>query len=411
MMPESERNALSFHVQIQFGMLQIKPKLTSDKAIRQKVRRVLSYSTNVLDIIPYQYRNYIKNSDKITDDITYGVELETSSRLNASKLIDAQKTLFFACKQDGSISGSFDNRNELVTVPATLKQQKRLWASFFDNVNYADFDCSARTTNGMHVHISRDAFSQHLTNLHLQQFTFFFIRPSNRDFIYKISERDQVHHMVQYSGFPEVTGKRKNLEKALDSNGNMRGAINLRKGPTIEVRIFKGLVSYATIAKNLEFVDALVEYTRPKHSGYSTLTSYHFIQWLNSLEPSRYRILRQFIFKHFNPRNLEIHQKFSKVIDIACGKMTSDHLYRPLSHTLFLERLNGIQNVSSEEIKYITNLFPQDIGFNPLLGKFVRGTNKAAILGDMDLPLQAMYAKNQKEIKPVVSYNSMPQPF
>jgi hypothetical protein len=67
--------------------------------------------------------------------------------------------------------------------------------------------------------------------------------------------------------------------------------------------------------------------------------------------------------------------------------------------------------VSNEEIKYITNLFPQDIGFNPLLGKFVRGTNKAAILGDMDLPLQAMYAKNQKEIKPTISYSSTPQPF
>src|SRR5690606_7842826 len=70
-------------------------------------------------------------------------------------------------------------------------------------------------------------------------------------------------------------------------NGGKHVSLNLGKSSTIEVRLFKGIVSWTSILKNLEFVDSLVEFT--KNSGFSNLSLSDYLKYLKSLPSTNYR--------------------------------------------------------------------------------------------------------------------------
>lgn len=255
---------------------------------RGLIERVLNYSTNVLDLLNYSIRG--PKEDKAT---LYGVELEACSDYQPKEIIDAQKALFFILKQDGSITGSKPERYEMVTVPATLKAHKRLWAEFFEKIDYEKFDTTKDTGNGMHVHIDRKAFK---SKAHLNRFIWFVTNPANYDFIYLLSERPSKNNLVQWAPFPNYDIRRSKIHNcriATSRNSNMRGAVHLKSNKTVEVRLFKGIVSYATIVKNLEFVDSIFEYTRTSTLVQMCLGDY--LAWLSATPKNRYATLKTFL--------------------------------------------------------------------------------------------------------------------
>jgi hypothetical protein len=254
---------------------------------RTSLSRVLSYSTNVLDHLPYTI-----TGPKEPKAPLYGVELEACGDYSAGDLIAAQKDLFFIMKQDGSIHGSKPNCYEMVTVPATMKAHKRLWAEFFEKIDYTKFDTSKDTGNGMHVHIDRKSFTKN----HLNRFTWFITNPGNDDFMLAISERPTKANYQEWARTPNHFGHTTKITAsryASSTNGSLRGAVHCKGTKTVEVRIFKGIVSYATIVKNLEFVDSVFDYTSTTMLCQLSLANY--LSWLKKTPKNKYQMLKTFI--------------------------------------------------------------------------------------------------------------------
>ena len=300
---------------------------------RRRMERVLNYSANVLEYLPYT----IKGPKEGTATL-YGVELEANGDYSAKDLIKAQKDLFFFCKSDSSVYGSKANNYELVTVPASMKAHKRLWAEFFEQIDYSKFDCTKDTGNGMHVHIDRKAFS----NASLRRFTWFMINPAHFDFMLAVSERPSKNNFNEWAAMPNLlnrTTKHKAARECVVANGRIRGAVHYKGSKTVEIRIFKGIVSYATIVKNIEFVDSIVSFTRDNMHSQLTLQKYY--DWLQATPKNKYETLKTFIAE-------------LKMNDILAAATIQDYLWDDRNDTVTEEKLNKAPfRVTNAHITYL----------------------------------------------------------
>lgn len=260
-----------------------------------------------------------------------GVELEVerkSSTYITAQLarITQQKDLgrdFVILKSDSSINDGY----EIVSAPATLAYHKQAWDKFFNN-SAKHLSSFAGGRCGMHVHMSRDAFSP----LHLGKLVSFYNNPINRDLIVKIAGRDG-NHYAEFQSHNTIMNKMQNVQKnakaatginskvsiteynykelanvkhSLDrSGGNHKySVVNLSKDPTIEIRIFRGNVSRIGFLKNIEFVHAVYEFTKlasyrsvslttdsikPESYG---LTTKDFLAWLSADTSPNYNNLK-----------------------------------------------------------------------------------------------------------------------
>lgn len=262
----------------------------SDRGRRNALRTKLNHTADATKYLGNRKETTkTRNGTKVPKEyepVLYGVELEISTACDTAELIDAQKEIFFICKSDASVSGAFSNNVELVTVPQDLRRHRLHWAkfmgAFFDEKtkSYPKFDTSNRTTNGQHVHVDRKAF---LDEDHLQRFCYFIVDPMNVDFTTTVAERSAAH-LSTYAQIPSFAGNLTpqkifaSVLSRLEDLGKY-SAVNLTKKPTIEVRIFKGLFSYRTIMKNVEYVDAVLHFT--KNCSFQQLTLDGFLHWLN----------------------------------------------------------------------------------------------------------------------------------
>jgi hypothetical protein len=284
------KNDYTIYLESSYDYLCVFYKRKAKIATRREISSVLNYSSNVLDFLPFTIR-----SPKEEKAPLYGIELEASTDYSPAEAITHQKDLFFICKSDGTITGKGYYKYEMVTVPATFKSHKRLWADWFSKLDYNKFDTSKNTGNGMHVHVDRKAF---YNKEHLDKFTWFFINPANYDFHFEVSERPNKSDFQRWSPTPclEQRGastKLKTLKSAATCNGGLRGIVHFKKDVSVEVRMFKGVVSYATIVKNLEFVDSVFHFTGEHRSLQINLKTY--LNWLNSLPKNKYTMLRKFL--------------------------------------------------------------------------------------------------------------------
>lgn len=261
---------------------------------RTPFHTLLNHSTDVLgQLEPGDW------PEKLPDEgqpVLYGVEIESSTGLPIRDIITAQKKLFFVCKRDGSISGKFsnnpDSQCEMVTFPMSFRSLRKQWAYWFANVDLTKFDTSRKTTNGMHVHIGREHFSG---EPHLRRLCWFLNNPANHAFLLAVSERNR-ESMTQWSPHFRIDptlSKEKAIARTLDLATSVRGATNLGKRNTVEVRIFRAIVSYATVLKNLEFVDSVFHFT----SGCSLLevTLENYSKWLRNTPKNKYTALKRFL--------------------------------------------------------------------------------------------------------------------
>lgn len=278
-------------------------------------RNVLEHNANPLDYLkfkclPHEKLSYSTEQDASVDaeysgsaPVFLGVELEVERNSKTPKKIEHKVVNdlgmdYVVLKHDGSLQDGF----EIVTAPATLAYHHQAWDKFFANsAKLVSSWTSSRC--GMHVHISRKAF----TPLHLGKLIAFLNNIENRKFVTTIAGRDS-----EYSKFTENSGfhvksklishisslikeiyelntvkdakKISTLQEQLNqcraklkannkscetmlaeiSHGyrDRRTSLNLTKAGTVEVRIFRGNVSKIGFFKNLEFVHACVAFTR-----------------------------------------------------------------------------------------------------------------------------------------------------
>ena len=267
-----------------FGYKELVSKLN-----KTPLYKIFNYSTNVLKHLPYPLTEKGEHNPTL-----YGVELECKTDYPIEEIINASDEPFFLAKSDSTITGTKTYAMELVTVPASLKALKRQYARWFSKLDYSKFDITTVTNNGMHVHIGREFFEG---NSHIRNMCWFLTNPCHRDFIVAISERGSYDAMQSYTTIANFNGswkKSKAFLRCKDVQSGHRGIMNFNKAPTIEIRMFKGIVSFASVLKNLEFVDSLLEFSRGMNS-HRELALTHYYNWLLHTPPNKYSVLKKYI--------------------------------------------------------------------------------------------------------------------
>ena len=361
------------------GDLRIDCRILAHDSNRVPLFNRLSYSTNIMSLME---NTFIKLNHE-QNPIFYGVELEVSTSYNVRELIEAQHKLFFACKEDSSISGSHPNRAELVTVPMSFKAQKLYWAKFFSKLDYDKFDTSRKTTNGMHVHIGHKHFAD---KGHVARLSWFINNPSNYQFLFAISERE-TSSLQNYAAIPQIEGSRLTkvgaIKETVFLSGRHRGALNVGsdKG-TIEVRLFKGIVSYACVVKNLEFVDALMAFTQEATSQLQ-MTVNTFVKWLDRTDVNRYPVLKKFIKSISNIDDiLKIAPIHDSIINIQDPQKVCD-----LVNKKGLQKDNVIISWLNKKVGKRTYILDK------ATGKLITERPLGSKIASMDRDLEARYSR------------------
>lgn len=214
----------------------------------------------------------------------YGFELEVENR-GSEDNDDMAGSMpdFTYCKEDGSIYNGF----EIVSHPLSFQWIKENKAAFDEifNLRNVDFKSYNTSTCGMHVHISKRAF----TTIHLFKFLRFFY-DMDQDFILAISQRGSVEKMDSWSTLKKET-KTTSLAKSKYQSGRYT-AVNMQNSNTVEIRIFKGTLKKESFFKNLEFCKSVFEFT--KDTGIKDITVDKFKAFLCRHKKS-YRNLIKFI--------------------------------------------------------------------------------------------------------------------
>ncbi|MDE1867787.1 MAG: amidoligase family protein, partial [Thaumarchaeota archaeon] len=226
-----------------------------------------------------------------------GVELELENR-TSSNLLNTWKTLkdHAIIKRDSSVS----NGLEICTAPASISVHKEEFKDFIDMVKNSTLE--ARSTCGMHVHVDR----ANLTELQIGKILSFMYNKQNKKLINKIAGRkDNNYCSLEYeksvtSGvyFDESSDRdyRKKLHRS-QSEGRYTG-VNLSPAHTIEFRIFASTISYEEFSKNLEFVQSMIDFTKPSAVNVKSLKDFENKEvYLNFVKENRkqYPNLFQFL--------------------------------------------------------------------------------------------------------------------
>lgn len=159
-------------------------------------------------------------------------------------------------KEDGSLE---DNGAELVTMPATLDAMRATfpWREL-ERLHANGARAFHMGTCGMHVHVSRSAFSP----THLWRFVK--LQTKNVGMCEAIAQRSQSHwaRWSSHGNVDDSGGTLPDYVKGKDQNNERYVAINFQNPNTVELRYFRGNLVGATILARFEFVHAMWEYTR-----------------------------------------------------------------------------------------------------------------------------------------------------
>jgi len=229
-----------------------------------------------------------------------GLEIEVETNCSrsederwASKIMTYLKSIglekIFYIKHDGTVKGF-----ELVSHPATLQYiHKNIpWFQILKWFRDRGFTSYKGGNCGLHVHLSKDFF----TPLDVHKLRLFFA--TNKIFIYKFSKRFGYNDKYcQYESFDNFNEFLKN-EKRQDGK---YWAIRTRPGKknTVELRVFRGTLSFPRFIASLQFCDALAHYVKmvsiiscQKKSSWVNFTQWctktneyqHFIKYISNIE-------------------------------------------------------------------------------------------------------------------------------
>lgn len=238
------------------------------------------YHEDDYDNSDYEYRgwyNFYKLAEEPAGSMYYGIELETGTLEHIDfegEIIDNLPTKYFNRHSDCSIFDDCAVQGvEIVGHPMTYKWMKK-YPNVWNNVlklrrkGLRSYDAK---TCGIHIHLSKDAF----TEKHLYKFMKMIY--GFQAFTTLISQRRQ-GALRQWAN---LKGDGDNLKKkAKDKYFSKRyTAVNLsnHRG-TVEVRLFRGTLNEMAFWKNIEYIQALVEFT--KQAKVKELSLKNFISYI-----------------------------------------------------------------------------------------------------------------------------------
>jgi hypothetical protein len=287
---------------------------------RSALHQLLQYRASPLNYIKWPIVTKTDYEPRL-----YGVELEVATNYSVKELVDAGPKAFLIAKHDSSISGSGRTKAELVTVPMSLRAHKQQWAGFFNALDYEKFDCTTKTNNGMHIHVDRKAFKD---PHHIRNLAWMFGNPSNHEFWFVVSERGNKASLNSFAPLPQISSsisKVKAYHQMVDYFKGLRGTLNVSNKATVEIRLFRGVVSFASVLKNLEVVDSLIEFTMDR--PFAQLTLNHYMAWLQKTEKNRYTIWKAFL----NEIDVAYQMKAVELQDICWNVRETSKVFSILS--------------------------------------------------------------------------------
>lgn len=212
----------------------------------------------------------------------FGVELEVENNsgdreANATRIAEwvnnqaaditadghREPVLFF--EEDGSLDDGF----EMISAPMGLDDQRKLWKVALSPSMVRNLRSHDTTTCGLHVHVSRTG----LTDLQISKAVCFINDPDNRQLIEAIARRYDV-------GYCRVMDKK--LGNAHKNDGNRYQAVNLCNRATIEFRIFRGTLRYASVIAAVEFCHAVLSFCDSGSGAGFNLKTPAFLDFINS---------------------------------------------------------------------------------------------------------------------------------
>jgi hypothetical protein len=210
--------------------------------------------------------NRLKSETK--DKLRFGVELEVEGYETAEQAAEYIRQHlpadYCTLKRDGSLG---EAGVEIVTRPDSIAVHKRMFGALFKDFPGKALSSWTNGRCGMHIHVSKAALSQ----LQIGKMLCFLNEPAAVNFISKIAGRRPCQWCKVHK--KKLTDVRKERDRYT--------ALNVTNNHTVEVRIFKGTLAEAGFMKNLEFVQALVEFTAPASRSISQATSHRaFCEWL-----------------------------------------------------------------------------------------------------------------------------------
>jgi hypothetical protein len=232
----------------------------------------------------------------------FGLELEVSSAIQCIELqhivteVEPKQNPFFYFKSDSSISGRHTYLYEIVTQPMTPKLHKTEWTTLFKKIEKLAeakgktlddvFDQSMQLTNGIHIHVSADAFIQnsYTDQKHRNRFVTALNQwePGFQTFLQKVTRRP---YKIQDNSYckvhPGMDGMMLSRRISRGPTVEYRHAACHISGPTVEVRVFYGLPDLQHILSCVEFTEAMFDYTtRIPNSSFGSRFVASFTEWV-----------------------------------------------------------------------------------------------------------------------------------
>ncbi len=198
----------------------------------------------------------------------FGVEAEVEMTDNcphsrhqmAKRALDAMSKDFVYIKHDGSLRGQRGDGTggeygfEIVTAPADLAEHRKRWEALTSMDGFKHLRAWETETCGFHVHVSKAA----LTTLQVGRILVFINHPDNKKFVQRVAGRSKDKYC---RFFPKDL--KDGISRPAYSDDNRRQAVNTVPEKTIEFRIFRGTINVRHIIRNIEFVDAVVDFCHP----------------------------------------------------------------------------------------------------------------------------------------------------
>ncbi len=215
----------------------------------------------VIRLYNFDVTTVLHTQGKPKDGLWFGVELEVEVTRHGGLDEDATSALqalgehFALAKHDGSLTYGF----ELVTAPATVEIHRERWQAFFKAA--VDLPLAARDTCGMHVHMTRKAFTEDQIGCMAAMVG----EPRNKGFFAAVAGRESPDYAVLRKKDRECVRHGRCGYCADYPRHNRRyDALNILNKRTIELRIFASTLKYRRFMTNLEFTAALADFVRTR---------------------------------------------------------------------------------------------------------------------------------------------------
>ncbi len=257
---------------------------------------------------------FVPRRVKNEKSIPMGIEIEMHSSHGNSKVaayMSAQQTILkhqdnnYYFEWDGSLA---DGGFEMVTNPMTLEFHREWWPSVLrtlrENCSGYNVEQAYRKNQnrgnalsedqekvcqdecydyGIHITIARKGLSDAV----VAKMCKFFDDAKNREFLWCVAQRARMYGGYTLGGDDKPSVKRTLVfdKKKIRGGVDRRQPVNLKGTKFIEFRMFRSTLNQVSFLKNLEFIDALIQYlsglpgSKPDHRS--------FILWLQRPENSK----------------------------------------------------------------------------------------------------------------------------